>query len=292
MRFRELSLLMYRWRRKKCAKNKPRWSDYITLWSVIIWFQDCLRQNSQDRQQYAPKHSLQVKRQREKIQDGLKQRASVERSTIYCIHILKVSSKKGLETQGTWHLRSLRKVGCIPSKSRFTTLWSGDTQLLTFGTWRRIFKHTKLQHLLILVSAICHGLRLDTIYLPFTGFCKDLSFKYCCFYLKIFFGINNLYLIAFGTTMRSVSSFPPPRLSHCWGTQWTAGSPTTSTWGCRTLSRWTSTSLRLARRWFSKIMSIILLAIMHCRHNQELWEGSMLSLTRWTSFFEESFSVF
>ena len=53
---------MYRWRRKKCAKNKPRWSDYITLWSVIIWFQDCLRQNSQDWQQYAPKHSLQVKR--------------------------------------------------------------------------------------------------------------------------------------------------------------------------------------------------------------------------------------
>ena len=53
--------LMYRWRRKKCVKNKPRWSDYITLWLVIIWFQDCLRQNSQDRQQYAPKHSLQVK---------------------------------------------------------------------------------------------------------------------------------------------------------------------------------------------------------------------------------------
>ena len=60
--------------------------------------------------------------------------------------------------------------------------------------------------------------------------------------------------------MRSVSSCPPPPLSHCWETQWTAGSPTTSTWGCRTLSRWTSTSLRLARRWFSKIWSIILLS--------------------------------
>ena len=55
-------------------------------------------------------------------------------------------------------MRSLRKAGCIPSKSRFTTLWSGDNQLLTFTkafrTKRRIFKQTKLKHLLIFVAAI------------------------------------------------------------------------------------------------------------------------------------------